>query len=383
MKIKLYLLTLIVVAVSVGIPIILPEVSAIKYLSAAVGLIIGIAGVTLFYSPLEKLKNLSEEIAKGNLNIKSEIEQSNEFGGIAEQLDNTASLLLNKIEDQKTFNQRIEEQRKELESTTEEIHNINKQITASINYAERIQRSMLPDAKMLKGIFKESFILYKPKDVVSGDFYWFERINRAGKEYMVIAAADCTGHGVPGAIMSMMGNNLLTNIVYYQNYLDPNKILARMDQEIKYELKQGENPEDSKDGMEMALCVLDLDTNELDYAGGGIPLYIMREGELIIYKPDKVMLGGMVGKSEDDNNLNVHHIQLQKKDTLYLCSDGFQDQFGGSQDKKFMAKRLRELFIEISGKSMAEQNEIINNRFSDWKKDTDQTDDVMMLGFRI
>ncbi|MEL6560502.1 MAG: PP2C family protein-serine/threonine phosphatase, partial [Bacteroidota bacterium] len=248
---------------------------------------------------------------------------------------------------------------------------------------ERIQRSMLPDAKMLKGIFKESFILYKPKDVVSGDFYWFERINRAGKEYMVIAAADCTGHGVPGAIMSMMGNNLLTNIVYYQNYLDPNKILARMDQEIKYELKQGENPEDSKDGMEMGLCVLDLDTNELDYAGGGIPLYIMRDGELMIYKPDKVMLGGMVGKSEDDNNLNVHHIQLQKKDTLYLCSDGFQDQFGGPQDKKFMAKRLRELFNEISDKPMVEQNEIINDRFSDWKKDTDQTDDVMMLGFRI
>lgn len=383
MKIKLYLLTIIVLAVSVGVPAILPDVTAIKYISAAVGLIIGIAGVTLFYSPLEKLKSLSEEIAKGNLNIKSEIDKSNEFGGIAEQLDNTASLLLNKIEDQKTFNQRIEEQRKELESTTEEIHYINKQITASINYAERIQRSMLPDAKMLKGIFKESFILYKPKDVVSGDFYWFERINRAGKEYMVIAAADCTGHGVPGAIMSMMGNNLLTNIVYYQNYLDPNKILARMDQEIKYELKQGENPEDSKDGMEMGLCVLDLDTNELDYAGGGIPLYIMRDGELMIYKPDKVMLGGMVGKSEDDNNLNVHHIQLQKKDTLYLCSDGFQDQFGGPQDKKFMAKRLKELFNEISDKPMVEQNEIINDRFSDWKKDTDQTDDVMMLGFRI
>lgn len=383
MKIKLYLLTLVVVAMVLSIPIFLPDVPSINFIAAAVGLVLGIAGISTFYSPLEKLKGLSDEIAKGNLNVKSDIDPSHEFGGIAEQLDNTASLLLNKIEDQKTFNQRIEEQKKELESTSEEIHYINKQITASINYAERIQRSMLPDQKMLKGIFKESFILYKPKDVVSGDFYWFERINRAGKEYMVVAAADCTGHGVPGAIMSMMGNNLLTNIVYYQNYLDPNKILARMDQEIKYELKQGENPEDSKDGMEMALCVLDLDTNELDYAGGGIPLYIMREGELIIYKPDKVMLGGMVGKSEDDNNLNVHHIQLQKKDTIYLCSDGFQDQFGGPQDKKFMAKRLRELFQEISEKPMADQNNIISERFSEWKKDTDQTDDVMMLGFRI
>ncbi|MGB3466816.1 MAG: SpoIIE family protein phosphatase, partial [Cyclobacteriaceae bacterium] len=106
-------------------------------------------------------------------------------------------------------------------------------------------------------------------------------------------------------------------------------------------------------------------------------------GELIIYKPDKVMLGGMTGKTEDDNSLNVHHLQLQKKDTIYLCSDGFQDQFGGPQDKKFMAKRLRELFTEVSELPMKDQKEIITQRFQEWKKDTDQTDDVMMLGFRI
>ena len=383
MKIKLILLTLVVLALAIGIPYTLPSVSSINILAAVASAVVAVVGISIIIKPIDELKQLAGEIKKGNLNIKSSLGQSHEFGVVAEQLDNTAMLLMNKIEDQKTFNQRIEEQRRELESTTEEIHYINKQITASINYAERIQRSMLPDQKMLKGIFKESFIIYKPKDVVSGDFYWFERINRAGKEFMVVAAADCTGHGVPGAIMSMMGNNLLTNIVYYQNYLDPNKILARMDQEIKYELKQGENPEDSKDGMEMALCVIDLDTNELDYAGGGIPLYIMRDGELITYKPDKVMLGGMVGQSEDDNALNVHHIQLQKNDKIYLCSDGFQDQFGGPQDKKFMAKRLRELFKEIHGESMEEQNTMITERFQDWKKDTDQTDDVMVLGFRI
>ncbi|MGB3466759.1 MAG: hypothetical protein WBA74_15875, partial [Cyclobacteriaceae bacterium] len=256
MKIKFFLLVIVSVALAISIPFLFPEVPYINIVAAFVAILIGLGGVVTFYSPIEKLKSLSDEIAKGNLDVKSDIDKDHELGGIAEQLDNTASLLMNKIEDQKTFNQRIEEQRKELESTTEEIHYINKQITASINYAERIQRSMLPDQKMLKGIFKESFIIYQPKDVVSGDFYWFERINRAGKEYMVVAAADCTGHGVPGAIMSMLGNNLMTNIVYYQNYLDPNKILARMDQEIKYELKQGENPEDSKDGMEMALCVL-------------------------------------------------------------------------------------------------------------------------------
>ena len=383
MKIKLILLTLVVLALAIGIPYTLPSVSSINILAAVASAVVAVVGISIIIKPIDELKQLAGEIKKGNLNIKSSLGQSHELGVVAEQLDNTAMLLMNKIEDQKTFNQRIEEQRRELESTTEEIHYINKQITASINYAERIQRSMLPDQKMLKGIFKESFIIYKPKDVVSGDFYWFERINRAGKEFMVVAAADCTGHGVPGAIMSMMGNNLLTNIVYYQNYLDPNKILARMDQEIKYELKQGENPEDSKDGMEMALCVIDLDTNELDYAGGGIPLYIMRDGELITYKPDKVMLGGMVGQSEDDNALNVHHIQLQKNDKIYLCSDGFQDQFGGPQDKKFMAKRLRELFKEIHGESMEEQNTMITERFQDWKKDTDQTDDVMVLGFRI
>jgi len=383
MKIKLIVLLTIALVTAGVIPILVPAVPFIGILSASIGLIIGIVGIISTVKPLDKIIELSNEIARGNLNATSGISKSHELGVVAEQLDNTASLLVNKIEDQKTFNQRIEEQRKELESTTEEIHYINKQITASINYAERIQRSMLPDEKMLKGIFKENFIFYRPKDVVSGDFYWFEKINRAGKEYMVVAAADCTGHGVPGAIMSMMGNNLLTNIVYYQNYLDPNKILARMDQEIKYELKQGENPEDSKDGMEMALCVVDLDTNELGYAGGGIPLYIMRDGELIIHKADKVMLGGMAGETEDDNSLSVHNIQLQKKDTVYMCSDGFQDQFGGPQDKKFMAKRLRELFKEISDQPLKEQKEIITQRFEDWKKDSDQTDDVMVLGFRI
>ncbi len=383
MKVKLILLTVVVIILTVGIPILVPDIPYIEIISALVGLILGLLGIITILKPIDTIKEISEEIAKGNFNIETNINKSHEFGLVAEQLDKTASLLINNIENERTFNQRIEEQRKELESTTEEIHYVNKQLTASINYAERIQRSMLPDEKMLKGIFKESFIFYRPKDVVSGDFYWFEKINRAGKEYMVIAAADCTGHGVPGAIMSMMGNNLLTNIVYYQNYLDPNKILARMDQEIKYELKQGENPEDSKDGMEMALCVVDLDTNELGYAGGGIPLYIMREGELIVHKADKVMLGGMVGKTEDDNSLSVHNVQLQKKDTIYMCSDGFQDQFGGPQDKKFMAKRLRELFKEASELPLKEQKELISQRFEDWKKDSDQTDDVMVLGFRI
>ncbi len=378
---KLVLLSVFLLIISGGVFYLFP--GNIIVIAAVIvvggGIAFGAAGAIV--KPIEQLKGAAQEIAKGNLEIKLDIDESAELGGVAKQIQNTATTLVNRIEEQKNLNQRLSDQKKEIEQTTDEIHYINEQITASINYAERIQRSMLPNQKMLKGIFKESLIIYKPKDVVSGDFYWFERMTRGANEYIVVAAADCTGHGVPGAIMSMMGNNLLTNIVYYQNYLDPDKIITRMDQEIKYELKQ--EGDDSKDGMEMGLCVIDLDSFELDYAGGGIPLYILRNGELMVEKADKVMLGGMVARKEGENPINVRHLQLEKGDQIYLCSDGFQDQFGGPSDKKFMAKRLRELFVEVGDKPMKEQQEIIENRFMEWKGEGEQTDDVMLLGFKV
>ena len=376
---KLVLFSVLLVVFSGGLVYAFPDQIIVLAAVGVGGVIISFVVSGIIVSPIEQLKKAAEEIAKGNLNVKVNIKKTDELGSLSSQITSTASTLLKRIDEQKKLSQQLKDQKKEIEHTTEEIHYINKQITASINYAERIQRSMLPDQKMLRGIFKESLLIYKPKDVVSGDFYWFERMTRGSNEYIVVAAADCTGHGVPGAIMSMMGNNLLTNIVYYQNYLDPDKIITRMDQEIKYELKQ--EGDDSKDGMEMGLCVIDLDTFELDYAGGGIPLYILRDGELIVTKPDKVMLGGMQGKTESD--IKVHHIQLQKGDQLYMCSDGFQDQFGGPNDKKFMGKRLRDLLVEVGDKPMKQQQQMIEERFNAWKGDTEQTDDVMLMGFKV
>ena len=354
--------------------------------SILVSLILALIAANIFVRPIVILSKAAEEISKGNLKVKIPIKGKDEIGKLANTLQKTTQMLIKRIGEQKMLNTRLQDQKEKLESQKGTIERVHEEVRDSINYAKRIQNSILPVPKDLLRDFNDKLLLYRPKDVVSGDFYWFERVRTGRKEHMIIVVADCTGHGVPGAIMSMMGSNQLTNIIYYQNYIDPEKILSRLDKAIKFELyRDTEDDEPRHDGMEAGVCVVDLDTMELTFAGAGLPLFFIRKGEMQLFKSPKVTIGRMDGneKATEDQFTPVK-LQLEKGDRVYLSSDGLQDQFGGPSDKRFMSKNFRNLLM-ISGqdRTMAEQEEKLNQALDHWMGDGEQTDDVVVLGFEI
>lgn len=347
-------------------------------------ILMALIAANLFVRPIIKLSKSAEEIGKGNLNANIDVKSNDEVGKLAKQLANSSQILIGKLEEQKETNYQLEKQKTEIEKQKMQLEHVNNQISDSIIYAKRIQNSILPDLSSISKVVKDVFVIYRPKDVVSGDFYWFERIRQGRNEYLVIACADCTGHGVPGAIMSIMGSNQLTNIIYYQNYLDPNKILARMDKQIKMELQQRDTEGQSRDGMEIGICVINLDDLKLEFSGAGIPLHIVRNNELTTYRSPKLMIGGIEGdEREASSMLNKEEIQLNSGDRIFLASDGYQDQFGGKDDKKFMVKNLKNLIVDSSSKSLSEQKQILISSFDKWKNDAPQTDDVLLMGIEI
>ena len=285
------------------------------------------------------------------------------------------------IEKQK---QEIEGQNQALEYAFAELEKKNKDQTASINYAKRIQNSMLPDLNMLSDIFPESYVYYKPRDIVSGDFYWFERMIHEGKDYFIIAAADCTGHGVPGAIMAMLGSNLLTNIICYGFFFEPAEILRRLNKDIQTELHQEKN--ESQDGMEIGLCTIDMDTMELTFCGGGRPLYLYRNEELMELKPAKMTIGGwskfLLRKSKSIV-LEDQTIQLESGDIFYMFSDGLKDQQGGENGKIFSRKRVKQLLFDIHKKGGEDQHKEIDETLNEWKRNYKQIDDILVMSIKV
>ncbi len=253
----------------------------------------------------------------------------------------------------------------------------NQEITDSINYAKRIQNAILPPEKVVKEYLNDSFILYKPKDIVAGDFYWMESLPDNNKEGLSVlfAAADCTGHGVPGAMVSVICNNALNRSVREYGLTVPGKILDKTREIVIEEFIKSD--EDVKDGMDIALCALN--GNKLQYAGANNPLWIIRNGEILETKSDKQPIGVF------DNPLpyTTHSFDLQKGDSIYIFSDGYVDQFGGEKGKKFKAKTFKELLLSIQDKSMKEQKEIIDLTFENWRGDLEQIDDVCIIGLRV
>lgn len=281
----------------------------------------------------------------------------------------------------------INEQKEEIQSIADnlseantEISKKNKDITASIQYAKKIQTAMFPDDLQISKILPEHFILFKPRDIVSGDFYWIKEIDNN----LIIAAADCTGHGVPGAFVSMLGISYLNEIVQRKEITQANQILNELRSQIKYSLKQHGQKDQSKDGMDLAICIIDTKSNLMQYAGAYNPLYLIRkvngEAELKVIKADRMPVGFFHGK---DKSFTNHEIQLEKGDTIYLFSDGFIDQFGGKNNSKFMSKNFRKLLLEIHEEPMYEQKEILNKTFKDWMKENTQIDDVLVVGVRV
>jgi len=253
----------------------------------------------------------------------------------------------------------------------------NKEMVDSINYAKVIQDAMLPLLSRYEDFIKEGFIFYRPKDIVSGDFYWFSKQNND----IYIAAADCTGHGVPGAFMTMLGMNILEQII--DTLIDPSpaEILSELNKRIQNALKQNLATSEVRDGMDIAICKLNNTTMKLEYAGAYRPLILFSKGELIEIKADRTAIGG------NQQNINLtfenHLFDLHKGDAFYIFSDGFPDQFGGPQQKKFGNKRLRELLTKTYTLSEKEQLPIISNEYEDWKKEEEQIDDVLLIGIQV
>ncbi len=251
----------------------------------------------------------------------------------------------------------------------------NKEITDNINYAQRIQSAILPDIKLIHKKLPQSFILFQPKDIVSGDFYSYAEKN--GK--VLLIAGDCTGHGVSGAFMSMVGNSLLNHIINEKHIYQPALILNELNIAVIETLNQSEN--ESSDGMDVCICSFDLVNNQLEYAGANRPLWILRNNEFTIMKPDKFPIGGLQMARERIFSNVV--IDLQPADTIYLFTDGYADQFGGENGKKMMTARFREILLSIADHNLPGQEHMLRNHFANWQGEHEQVDDVLVMGVRL
>jgi serine phosphatase RsbU (regulator of sigma subunit) len=285
----------------------------------------------------------------------------------------------------------IEQQRDIVISQKDHIEKINTEITDSIRYAKYIQSSILPKADLLDSFLGEHFILYKPKDIVSGDFYWTSKIDSK----TIIAAVDCTGHGVPGAFMSMLGMTLLNGIINKEYITHPGVILRRLRKEVINSLKQKGERGEQKDGMDISLCTLDPENMKLQFAGANNPLYLIRKSNLKeaaglhfelkgddrLYEIKGDMMPiGIYDRMED---FTLHEIDIFKGDSIYLFTDGFPDQFGGLDRKKLGYRQFKELLLKNNSETMADQKTILEKSLTEWIGDNSQIDDILVIGFRI
>jgi serine phosphatase RsbU (regulator of sigma subunit)/HAMP domain-containing protein len=353
--------------------------------------------------PKERINYRTDEIGEMGIALNSLVESMESTTEFAKQTgkgnfdayykplskDDTLGHALLKMRDGLSENERVLEQKvierteevvkqkEEIELKTKELEILFKQVTDSIHYAKRIQEAILPPNNLVKQILPESFVLYKPKDIVSGDFYWIDK----KKEWCYFAAVDCTGHGVPGAFMSIVGYNLLKDILKNTDRTQPSIIMDKMNDGVANTLHTNTTSgKQTKDGMDMTLCALNYDTLELQFSGAFNPLYIIRGNELIQYKADKFPVGMFIGEKQNFTN---HSIQLQKGDSIYIFSDGYADQFGGPKGKKFMAGNFRQLLSDVSKLPIERQKTMLNQTIEEWRGNLEQVDDILIIGVKV
>lgn len=273
--------------------------------------------------------------------------------------------------------QKVMERTSEIQAQKLLIEEKNKDILDSILYARRIQQAILPDDNSLQKILKDHFVLYKPKDIVSGDFYWVE--DQGGRS--MFAAVDCTGHGVPGAFVSMLGYNGLNQAVNEKGLTDPAAILTELDNYMHQSLKHTLHQATVKDGMDIALCSIDWDEGKLYFAGAVNPAYIVRGSDIIVLKGDRSPIGGEL--TSDIKQFVTQEFGLQKGDTVYVFSDGYADQFGGDKGKKFMSRQFKELLLRMHNEQMNMRKDMLDDTLSTWRGTLEQVDDVLVIGVRI
>ncbi len=291
---------------------------------------------------------------------------------------NDLNVLHQQVKEQKD---EIEMQHKFVQNQRDEITIQNKQITDSINYAKLIQKAILPSVKILNEKFDENFILFKPKDIVSGDFYWFSKI----ENHLIAVAADCTGHGVPGAFMSMLGVTLLNEIVNKNKILEPDKILNELRNQIKKSLSQSGDTRETKDGIDISLCIIDTLTFDCQFSGAYNSLYIIRQENNGNYEIDEVKADKMpIGSHPRDNiSFTKNNISLKPNDRIYLFSDGYVSQFGGEKHEKFKKSRFQEILLKIQNMTFVQQKEILEQTLENWQGKLQQVDDILVVGIKI
>jgi ligand-binding sensor domain-containing protein/serine phosphatase RsbU (regulator of sigma subunit) len=286
-----------------------------------------------------------------------------------------ARQLLEKMVDEKTFE--LKKEKEVVEHIKSELEEKNKDITDSINYAKRIQEAILPSKESILKVFPEAFILYKPKDIVSGDFYWFTET----EDFYLVAAIDCTGHGVPGAFMSLIASTLIKEIVNGKKIYVPSEILQELNNSIIETLNQSDSDSSTRDGMDMSICCIDKKKSKLTFAGAARPLYFIRDKVLVDTKGQGYPIGGHYGLMNLTYSDTV--MDLQKDDMFYIFSDGYADQFRDGDKKKFTSKRLKALLTEICDDDMKTQGDKLNGAFEDWKGAGSQIDDILVIGIKI
>ncbi len=291
---------------------------------------------------------------------------------IIDQLRENAAL---KDKVNRELEDKVQERTFEIQAQKEHIEKQNKEIKYSFDYAKKIQNTVLPRNEVFDTLFGEHFIFFKPRDIVSGDFYWISQRDHK----IILTAADCTGHGVPGSLMSMLGITMLHEIVNEKNVIHSEEILNQLRLSIARTLKQEGKIGEQKDGIDMALVIYDTQTRQLEFSGANNPIYIIRNGEMLEYKGNNMP----VAYYERMSDFTRYTLDMKQGDRVYMFTDGFPDQFGGPQGKKFKYRPFKDLLLEISVRPMEEQQRILSLIFDEWKGDLSQIDDVLVIGLRL
>jgi phosphoserine phosphatase RsbU/P len=346
-------------------------------------------------NPIKNLVDNVERITNGNLRERAEVSGNNEITRLSEKFNMMISQLESyyyELEEKvKERTLRIEKQKEEIESQRDalaekntmlneaytEIEEQKKHIMDSIYYARRIQTAILPSYSLLDKYFKNYFIFYMPKDIVSGDFYWMS----VNSGLAMIAAVDCTGHGVPGAFMSIVGFNQLNNAVNVQKARKASDILNELNRGVIQTLNENTGETSIKDGMDMTLCVFDFKNKKMDFAGANNPIIHIRDGVTNKIKGDRFPIGAFI-EGEAQQFMN-NEVKLEDGDMIYMFSDGYADQFGGPENKKFFTRRFEQLLFDIHKEPLDHQKEILKTTLYDWMGNNDQVDDILVIGIRV